>query len=141
MVHANLDAHGSVVGVQYHDGYLEGVLVDETVAYLSLRSARGDRRILALRGLIDLCMNGFRLGNIVLNIRVLSREQAKSDHSVGVTMSEKLFRDVNTLQIDICVFLLESSYGADIIALCSHVEVGEVGTSLVTRGIQGSSGS
>ncbi|MBI5537107.1 MAG: hypothetical protein HY898_30575 [Deltaproteobacteria bacterium] len=130
----NLDADGVIRGVQYHDGRLEGVLVDGDAAYLCVRSASGNQRFLALRDLFDICMDGFRRGNIILNMRVLSAAQAKADSAVGAKVSEKLFRELDSLHVDALVFVLDSSYGADVLALCGRVEISDVGTSLVVQG-------
>ena len=133
MLPLNVDTHGALRGVEYHDGHLEGVLVRDATVYLGLRSTSGERRALILQDVMDLCLDGFRQGNIILGIRVLSLPQAMRDDAVRAIVSEKLFRTLESLEEDVRVFLLESSYGAEIVALCKGVETSDAG---VTLGLQ-----
>ena len=138
MFPVNLDISGALRGIPYHDGQLEGVLVHDKTVYLGLRSTSGVRRILLLHDVMDLCLDGFRQGNIVLDIRVLSAAQAKRDDAVRAMVSEKLFRALESMDQEVRVFLLESSYGAEVVALCRAVEASEPGTGL---GLQANEGA
>jgi hypothetical protein len=124
------DENGFVRGVPYHDGFLVGILVADEEVHLALRSAQGERRVLTLHGVGGLCVNGFREGNIVLNIRVLEVASALADPGIREAVVEKLYVDLVKTAAGFKLFLLESSIGADIIALCSDVTVGESGGML-----------
>lgn len=125
--------NGMLRGVPYHDGYLDGVVVDGKSVYLGIRSIGGDRRVLALRQVIGFCVDGFLEGNVVLSIRVLPSAEARKDQMVREIIAEKLDRTVDVLPMDCLVFVLESSYGADVVGLCGQVEISEPGGALGVR--------
>ena len=132
MVRVSCDEKGFVMGFPYHDGFLDGVLTSNAgeEVHLALRSSGGERRVLTLRHVVALHIEGFREGNILLNLRMLSAGRVAGDAEVQRILSERLFLDPAKLRADATVFLLESSFGADVVAICSEVEISEVGVML-----------
>ena len=95
--------------------------------HLALRSTEGQCRVLTLRQVAALHVEGFREGNIVLNMRLFPAKGAAIDAEVRAILADRLFLDPAKLNEDSSVFLLESSFGADVVAICGSVEVSEIG--------------
>jgi len=129
------DESGFVRGFAHHDGYLEGVLTDDVAkeAHLAIRSTSGERRVLTLRGVTALDVSGFREGNIIQNLRMWSAAKAAGDPEVRRSLDERLYLDATKLPPNASVFILESSFGANLIAVCAELFVSEVGTTLGPR--------
>ncbi|WP_157758521.1 hypothetical protein [Cystobacter fuscus] len=129
------DENGFLKGFPYHDGFLDGVLAGGTEVHLALRSSRSERRVLTLRRVVMFHVEGFREGNIVLNLRLLRADQVASDAEVRRILADRLFFDPAKLGADSSVFLLEASFGAEVVAICGEVEISEVGVTLaLSRG-------
>ena len=124
------DESGRVRGFSYHDGFLDGVLAGGPEVHLALRSTEGHCRVLTLRQVAALHVEGFREGNIVLNMRLLPAKGAAIDAEVRAALASRLFLDPAKLDTDSNVFLLESSFGADVVAICGSAEVSEIGVKL-----------
>lgn len=124
------DANGYVTGFSYHDGFLDGVITDGSDILLGLRSSRDEFRILTLRGIVGLHVEGFREGNIVLNLRLAPTAQAARDADVVRMLAERLFLEPVDLGMDTYVFVLDGSFGADVIAVCGGAEISEPGMRL-----------
>jgi hypothetical protein len=79
------DGNGFVRGFPYHDGRLDGVLVSDcgTEVCLALRDTADGRRVLTLRHVSALHVDGFRQGNIVLNLRTVPADQAGRPTAFG----------------------------------------------------------
>lgn len=136
MTPVKCDENGFVRGFPHHDGRLDGVLTDDVAkeAHLAIRSVDGERRVLALRGVVALHVEGFREGNILSNLRLLTLPQVLLDEELRRLFDERLFIDVTTLRPDVVVFVVESSFGADVLAVCGGVHVSEPGARLVLSG-------
>ena len=124
------DEHGIATGFSYHDGYLDGVLVakDGKEARFALRSIEGVRRVLTVRGLVRLQVDNFRQGNIVGTIWTLRGEQASANLEVRRMLIETLGRPA--LPDGTLAFMIDTSYGANVIAICSEALVSEPGVTL-----------
>jgi hypothetical protein len=133
MSRVSCDDNGFLRGFHYHDGFLDGVLArsDGSEVHLGLRSCEGERRVLTLRSVVALHVEGFREGNIVLNLRILPGARVVGDAELREILAERLFLDPANLNTDANVFLLESSIGADVIAVCGEAEISEIGVTLV----------
>lgn len=136
MTPVTCDENGFVRGFPHHDGRLDGVLTDDVSkqAHLAIRSVDGERRVLALRGVVALHIEGFREGNIVSSLRLLTPPQVLLDGELRRLFDERLFIDVAKLQSDVSVFVVESSFGADVLAVCGSVDVSEPGVTFVLSG-------
>lgn len=62
----------------FHDGYIDGVILSDSAARIFLRTLSGDRFTLVLNQLDALRVNDLRKGNIVLEIRFLEPRQVDS---------------------------------------------------------------
>ncbi|HEY1815412.1 MAG TPA: hypothetical protein VGG74_23850 [Kofleriaceae bacterium] len=124
------DEHGIVTGFSYHDGFLDGVLVsdDGTAARFAVRSIEGVRRILTLRGVVSLHLDGFRQGNIVGYMWLLRGDQASANLEVRRLLIEELGRPA--LPEATLAFVIDTSYGANVIAICATAEISEPGVTL-----------
>jgi hypothetical protein len=132
MSHVTCDENGFVRGLRYHDGSFDGLLLgtDRTV-HIAIRAVSGELRVITLMGVTALCVNSVREGNVLLNLRILRGAQAASDAEVVQTLAERVYLDPSRLGDGKLIFLLESSYGADAIAVCDSVEVSEPGGRLI----------
>ena len=126
------DEDGFVRGFSYHDGFLEGVLTEDgrKQVHLALRAVSGERNLLTLRHVIAFHTGNFREGNIVLNLRMLSPDRASKDGEIRRSLMDRVLLDVGTLPHDSMIFLLEASFGAEVLAVCREVEVSEGGLAL-----------
>ena len=121
------DGNGFVRGFPYHDGRLDGVLVSDcgTEVCLALRDRADGRRVLTLRHVSALHVDGFRQGNIVLNLRTVPADQVGCDEELSRIVRERLFIKPETLPQDATLFLLESSFGAEVVAIYRDLEINE----------------
>jgi hypothetical protein len=117
------DATGIVRGFAYHDGFLDGIAVSDRDAQLSIRSVDGERRVVALHGVAHLKLDDFRQGNIISNLWWLTVPEALRVEHVARRLTEHFGQN---LPVELFVFILDSSYGAELIALCELAEVSEL---------------
>jgi len=128
--HSLFDEDGLIKGFSYHDGKLDGVLIDGVGdVHLGIRAVSGEQRLLSLHQVRGLCIQGFRQGNIILSVRVLEFSRALRDAELASQIAERLFLDATSATGE-QVFCLDSSYGADIIAVCGRIDVSEIGGCL-----------
>ena len=127
MAKAACDENGFVRGFPYHDGFLDGILVEDggKKLHLSLRAASGERNILTLQRVMTFHVENFREGNVVLNLRILSPDRVLNDKDIRHALMDRVFLDAANLPDDAVVFLLESSFGAEVLAVCHGVEVSQ----------------
>lgn len=118
-----VDSNCLVVGFPYHDGLLESVTIVAEDILLALRSLNGDIRWLILRRVSALCVDGMRQGNTILNLRIIPVARAIQDTATRELLSSRLFLEPQQALTRKVLFLLESSYGADIVALCDGANV------------------
>jgi hypothetical protein len=129
------DENGFVRGFPYHDGSLDGVLVGGShEIHVAMRAVSGEQRVITLRGVKRLCVDEFREGNILLNIRVLPLAGAVSVPQLSQRLVDRLHLDLANMATDGVIFWLEGSYGAEVIAVCDSVDVSESGFHLVVQG-------
>jgi hypothetical protein len=129
MSRVSFDENGFVLDFPYHDGSLDGVLTDTNNAdmHLAFRATSGEPRILSLRGVKALDISGMRPRNIVLNLRIFPATRVSSIAEVWKKIEERLHVTQTNLPPSELIFWLESSYGAEILAVCEQVDVSEVG--------------
>ena len=119
-----LDENGYVCGFPYHDGDLDGVLLgpNDTV-HLALRSVDGERRILTLLGVTQLSVDDFARGNSVADLRLQPASQLREEEALHRILAQRTFLDPDHVPEQKMIFMLETSYGADIIAICDGIDV------------------
>jgi hypothetical protein len=129
------DQNGLVRGFPYHDGFLDGVLTGTTngEVHLALRSSQQDRRVLTLRRVSALHVEGFREGNIVLNLWLLPKERLLKNAEIVRLLAERLDVDASKLASDAIVFRLDASFGADVLAVCGEAEISGVGARIAVE--------
>jgi hypothetical protein len=127
------DEDGFARGVPYHDGALDGVVTDGAArqVHLAIRSTTGERRVLTLRGVLGLRVDGFREGNIVLNIRRVPAAALAADDDMRHLVTEHLSLDATALPPTVMLLVLESSFGAHVIAACHDVDCSDPDARLV----------
>ena len=72
----------------FHDGYLVSVSVKENTAVLGLRQVSGDEFVMTLGGLEALSIDGFRQGNIILDLWMVSGRQPTSEDLQTMELAE-----------------------------------------------------
>jgi hypothetical protein len=131
----------------FHDGYLESVSVGEDTVTLGLKQVGGDLFVMKLGGVDALSIDGFREGNIILDLwTVRGKEPTKGDlgvmevaevmevlfpgphpsaagqyheaHAAFIATKLKLIRDG-----DAALVLLVPAYGAELYAFCRSVDL------------------
>jgi hypothetical protein len=72
----------------FHDGYLVSVSVKEHTAVLGLKQVGGDEFVMTLGGLEALSIDGFREGNTILDLWMVSGSQPTSDELQAMELAE-----------------------------------------------------
>lgn len=130
-----------------HDGQLRSLAVSEGCAVLGLTHVDGRCFLLKLGGVEALCVDGFREGNIISELEVVSGSDFEA---VGISLGDVLaswealflrphqsaaekyhaaydaFRDKQLARLEAGMaklVLLEPAYGADLMAYCSSIEL------------------
>lgn len=130
-----------------HDGQLRSLAVSEGCAVLGLTHVDGRCFLLKLGGVEALCVDGFREGNIISELEVVSGSDFEA---VGISPGDVLaslealflrqhqsaaekyhaaydaFRDKQLARLEAGMaklVLLEPAYGADLMAYCSSIEL------------------
>lgn len=129
-----VDATGTIRGFPYHDGWLDAVVLGDRTARLELRSKDGAKRILKLVGVSALHVEGLRESNVVLNLRLLTVAAATADESVRDAMRDRLYVDASSIPAGSFIFMLEPSFGGEVIAICTSVEVSLAAVAVVVGG-------
>lgn len=116
------------IDVPHHDGELIGVLCEGTSRVsLTFRCTRGVRRQIVLSGVHAMDISSFRNGNIILSMMVFPPDLAK--RHVPEAMLRRLGHGRLASLAGKHVFVLDASYGAEVIADCDGVEVVELNRS------------
>jgi hypothetical protein len=130
-----------------HDGQLRSIAVSEGRASLGVTHVDGRRFTLELGGVEALCIDGFREGNIISKLQVVS---CPNFDEVGLSVGDVLanlealflrphqsaaaeyhskydaFRDRQLARLEAGtarLVLLEPAYGADLLAYCTSVDL------------------
>jgi hypothetical protein len=117
------DAHGRVVGFAHHDGTVVGVSVENggTQVSIRLRSTEGHEHLLLLSGVRAFRLDSFREGNIVHAIRLHTVHAARTLFDIPSLVEGRLDLDLATVPSGEFVFVLEPSYGAEVVSVCRDV--------------------
>ena len=116
------DANGRVRGLAYHDGYLDGISLKDREVQLAIRSIDNERSVVSLQGVERLKVDNFREGNILADLWWLTAEEALQTPNVSRQIADAF----GAVAPELCVFVLESSYGANLVAVCERAEVSEI---------------
>lgn len=131
----------------FHDGYLVSVSVKENTAVLGLRQVSGDEFVMTLGGLEALSIDGFREGNIILDLWMVSGRQPTSEDLQTMELAEVMevlfpgphpeaaaqyheahavFLEAKLSRIrsgEASLVLIVPAYGADLYAFCTSVDL------------------
>lgn len=131
----------------FHDGYLVSVSVTERTAVLGLKQAGGDEFVMKLGGVEALSLDGFRQGNIILDLWMVSGKQPTSEDLQTIELAEVmeiLFpgphpeaaaqyqeKHAEILESKLervrsgqaAIVLMTPAYGADLYAFCGSVDL------------------
>lgn len=104
---------------------------------LALRSVDGARRVLALSGVQRFSMDDFWEGNIVLTMGLapLGRDGWVTAEVARAAL-EKWGLAISKLPSDLSGFVLSSSYGAQLVAICENVSISEPGVGLAVTSLE-----
>ena len=119
------DASGRAIGFAHHDGSVVSLTLEDNGRSfrIRLRSVSGQENVLLLSGVRALRVDGLREGNIVHAIRLHSVPAARAALDLPPLVRDRLGCDVATLPSEAFVFLLEPSYGAEVVAVCGDVRL------------------
>ncbi|WP_296172688.1 hypothetical protein [uncultured Brevundimonas sp.] len=131
----------------FHDSYLVSVSVTEHAAVFGLKQAGGDEFVMTLGGLEALSIDGFREGNIILDLWMVSGKQPTSADLQTIELAEVMeilfpgphpeaaaqYHEKHAAMIEAklervrngqaALVLMTPSYGADLYAFCGAVDV------------------
>jgi len=109
----------------FHDGYVDGVLVSERNARILIRTADDQRFTIILRDVKSLAVNDFRQGNIILSLEWLEPANIADDsilsyyslreNEMSQLLRERWLKEISGKQLqalEIC-----PSYGASLTAI------------------------
>lgn len=131
----------------FHDGYLVSVSVKEHTAILGLKQVGGDEFVMTLGGLEALSIDGFREGNIILDLWMVSGKQPTSKdlqtmelaevmevlfpgphpkaaaqyHQAHAAIIETKLERVRSGEASLVIIV--PAYGADLYAFCASVDL------------------
>lgn len=133
-----LDANHSMVVPQLHDGNLTGIQSEDGVVTLSLHTADKRPFRMVLKGATALRADDFRLGNIILDVRISTATDVAPERLANLypgphPKAELRFHDAYANALDgflgdiregrTILVEIDASYGCTLDALCSRVEV------------------
>lgn len=131
----------------FHDGYLVSVSVTEHTAVLGLKQAGGDAFVMTLGGVEALSLDGFREGNIILDLWMVSGKQPTSEDLQTIELAEVMeilfpsphpkaapqyhekHAAIMETKLDrvrsgqAALVLMIPAYGADLYAFCASVDL------------------
>ena len=93
--------------------------MQEDTAVLGIQPVGAEPYELWLLGVRDLCCDGFRLGNIVLDVEFLPHARWSTDPRYCKRVQSRFYELPKT---PTALFCMDSSYGAEILCLCKSVE-------------------
>lgn len=122
---AYADEHDQVRGIRYHDGRLVGVTVSEPQAAILLIQPLGDEPYtLKLVGMTRLAVTDFREGNIIHSMLLVPWERVGLHAGLAPQVQEQFGSPASDGASGRYVFVLVSSYGAGVLAVCDGLELG-----------------
>ncbi|MGQ3215171.1 hypothetical protein [Shinella sp.] len=133
-----LDELGFLQDPWLHDGYLTGISTADDVVTLTLKTLGGQQFGIRLLGTVEMRATDFKLGNIILGIRLttcthIDRDRFSLLDSGPHKSAAQEFHDIYFNQLDekrsaillgeLALFELSSSYGCVVDVLCKEMVV------------------
>jgi hypothetical protein len=125
----------------FHDGSFDGILIpNDDAIRLFVRTLDGKGFSILLEGVEAFKMFNVREGNTILDVTILDSDQLSASHiELAYTLSEegkseqvsKLLRFAQQNRLK--MFQMDSSYGAECIALCRNAELRDETWAIVKR--------
>lgn len=117
--------------LNFHDGFVDGVLVEDHSARIFVRTVGGEKFTILLRGVMSLVMNDFREGNIILSLDLLDASNI-SDEALWnyyhrpvdadpASLRSKFLRSIESEQLQ--ALEIDPSYGATLVAIFKESEM------------------
>ena len=132
---------------QFHDGYLEGLWIYDTIVHVFLRTLGKERFTAVAEGVVALGASGFRAGNLILQValrgndEIVFRDIAElydlQDGSAGEDQGMRLLGKAR--QEGLTLLAIDPSYGATCLVLAHSVDLLERNEWL-TRYLMGAAG-
>jgi hypothetical protein len=126
-MHIQTDQNWRVIGFPYHDGNIERICLEDGAAAptlrIAIRGSSGELSEVHVTEIILLRIDELRQGNIVHNIRAIPVAAVVGVGDVWRLLKEKLCLEQEQLPAVGVVLVLESSYGAQILAVCKDIQV------------------
>lgn len=127
-VEADLD--GYLRGFPYHDGRIVALTVSRESVRLGFRALSGPSKVLSLLRVKYLSINGYREDNIISTLRAQPVSTASKDMR---ELFVQLFGVApERMQPGLWAFVLECSYGGQLVAACEDVELSSDGAILAS---------
>jgi hypothetical protein len=109
----------------FHDGFLDGVLVEEHTVQIFLRTDRHQRFMATAQHVTALCLNDFWEGNIIFDIEVfdfneISIEDLAEAPRGSQTAEQRLLEG---RKLELLLIRINPSYGANLVMIASSFEV------------------
>jgi hypothetical protein len=141
----------------FHDGYLVSVSVREHTAVLGLKQVSGDEFVMTLGGVEALSIDGFRQGNIIFDLWMVSGKQPTNEDLQTMELAEVMevlfpgphpeaaaqYHEAHAAFLETklerirsgkaSLILISPAYGADLFAFCASVDLHPPVTALPLR--------
>jgi hypothetical protein len=112
---------------QFHDEYLDGLLIQGADAHVFLRTGSGQKFVLEVSGVLSLILDGFRQGNIILDVLIRNGEEITVHDIVGFygfkEEAKALAKLEEVRRKNLVVLEINPSYGATCTILAESVEL------------------
>jgi hypothetical protein len=113
----------------FHDGYVDGVLVEKETARIFVRTVGGEKFTIELSGVKSLVLDDFRPGSIILDVEWLDDAKKISDHAVSryyyrpanSTLRAEFIRSIEGQHLR--ALEISPSYGAELVAIFKESEL------------------
>jgi hypothetical protein len=121
------DDNGIVIGFPYHDGRLSGVVANNSGGFdLYIKSVQGTSTQIELSNVEYFILNNFLQGNIISSM--FNWRLSVAPEAIVNKLCQSIFVDKNWFLekyggSEMQLFVLQSSYGADLIALAECINV------------------
>ena len=112
---------------QFHDGSLDGFLVQGSTLSVFLSTANKQEFILKASGVLSLKVDGFRQGNIIYDVIVRSSNEVTFDDIISFydfkDEAKALLKLEDTRHKNLAVLEINPSYGATCIILAASIDL------------------
>jgi hypothetical protein len=112
---------------QFHDEYLDGLLIEGADAHVFLHTESGQKFVLEVSGVLSLRVDGFRQGNIILDVLIRNGDEITVHDIIGFFEFKEEAKALTKLEEvrskNLVVLEINPSYGATCTILAESVEL------------------